>query len=151
MWPRHPALQKAQMFAVSAVALFAVWLPVFRSPPRDSFPLSTYPMFSTLLPAVSKVDLVVGIDASGEEVRLSPELIAGTDEVIIAGSTVRQSVRSGETDEMCSLVADRVARSDNDSVVEIVVKTDEIDAVRWFADDKTPESTTVHSRCEVER
>ncbi|MEZ5280033.1 MAG: hypothetical protein R2770_06140 [Acidimicrobiales bacterium] len=133
------------------VVLAAVWLPVVRSPPRDSFPLSTYPMFSSLLETVSDVDLVVGVDRSGSEIRLSPQLIAGTDEVIVAGSTVRQAVRAGDTEALCALVADRVARNGPAEVVSVLVKTDTIDAIEWYAGNRQPRDTVVHSACEIAR
>jgi hypothetical protein len=140
------------MAIVSLVAIAAVIGPILRQPPQDSFPLSTYPMFSSLIEPVTAIDLAVGVDTNGADVRLSPELIAGTDEVIIAGSTLRQSVRAGTTAELCVEIAQRVADQGDSSVVEIQIRTDTLDAIAWYASGdggREPVERIVRSVCEV--
>jgi len=82
------------MALVSVFALAAMLGPALRRTPHDSFPLSTYPMFSSLIEPVATVQLAVGLDSDRNDITLSPELIAGTDEVIVAGSTLRQAKRN---------------------------------------------------------
>jgi hypothetical protein len=131
------------------VAAAVLW-PVVRRPPQDSFPLSTYPMFSFPLEPVAEVDLVVGVDAAGGDVRLSPESIAGTDEVIQAGGAVARAVAGGGDDPMtfCRRVADRLV---GDDPVVVEVRTDVYDAIGWFRGAREPLERTVHARCEVPR
>jgi hypothetical protein len=144
----------ALLLTASLVAV-TLW-PVVRRPLRDSFPHSTYPMFSELREPVANIDLVVGLTAAGDDVTLSPRLIAATEEVIVAGSLVRRTVRSGDavTAELCDTVAERVAGESSpemSAVAEIVVRTDRLDAIGWFAGDRTPLDTTIHARCPVRR
>lgn len=131
---------------VVATATIAVLLPLFTHDGEDSFPLSTYPMFSGPKEAVVDTDLVLGVDGSGDDLRLSPEEIAGTDEVIVAGGTVRAAVSSGGAAQLCEEVAGRV---DPGEVVAIQVVTDRLDAVAWYEGDRSPLDRTVHHRCDV--
>ena len=127
-------------------------LPLFGWGRADSFPHSTYPMFSYAREPIADIDVVRGRRADGTTVTLSPELIAGTVEVIVAGSIVRQSVASGTaaTARLCRDVAARVAMNPGD-VVTIEVATETFDAVRWFAGDTSPMLTDIHTRCPIER
>jgi hypothetical protein len=146
------AVRRARLVGVTVVVLVAaaVLWPVVRRPPQDSFPLSTYPMFSFQLEPVADVDLVVGLDAEGRDVRLSPESIAGTDEVIQAGAAVAQAVagRGDDPVSLCRRVADRLV---GDDPVAVEVRTDRYDAIRWFRGDREPIERTVHARCGVPR
>ena len=110
-------------------------------------------MFSENRPPIADIELVVGIGANGADVTLTPELIAGTEEVIVAGSLVRSAVRNGEetTRELCRTVAARVATSNIGEVSHVEVRTDRFDAVAWFQGDRAQLSSTVHVACEVER
>jgi hypothetical protein len=130
------------------VAGVVLW-PAVRAGTADSFPLSTYPMFSSSLDATVPVDAVVGRTADGDQVRLSPAVIAGTDEVIQAGAAVRAAIRSGPSSsgELCDEVAARLAGSDDLATVE--VRTDVLDAVAWFRGDRAPRSSSVHATCPV--
>ena len=139
----------AWMTAVTVAAAVAMLLPPLRDPPRDSFPLSTYPMFSWVVEPVRWVDLAVGLDVAGADVTLDPDAIGGTDEVIVAGSTVRQAVRNGRSDELCREIAERVADDGPSSVTAIEIRSDQIDARRWYDGDRTPLDRAVRASCEV--
>ena len=129
-------------FAVLMVALVAY--PALRSPADDSFPLSTYPMFSLARPAETSVNTAVGFDASARRVTLSPRIIGGTVEVIQAAGTVAQAIRSGETFELCQEVLDKAPPS----VVAVEIVTETYDVVGYFDGDEDPISRTVHTRCQ---
>lgn len=138
--------------AVAVVILAVTLWPLVRRPLVDSFPHSTYPMFSENREPVADIEVVVGVDAEGRDVTLSPELIAGTEEVIVAGSRVRTAIARGDADtrSLCLAVAERVQRSrSGDEVATIAVRTDRYDAVAWFAGDTTPLSSVEHARCDV--
>ncbi|MDH3607506.1 MAG: hypothetical protein OER12_10990, partial [Acidimicrobiia bacterium] len=62
---------------VSAAIVLAVAAPVLGSPFRDSFPLSTYPMFSVARPQQATVNSAVGFDIAGGELTLRPIDIGG--------------------------------------------------------------------------
>jgi hypothetical protein len=114
---------------------------------RDSYPVSSYPMFSTRRTAASSVDTAV---ASGDDVvRLSPEVIAATDEVIQAAATVRDAIARGETDVLCADIAARVAAGGPEGATTIEVVTESYDAVAWYRNDHRPLGRIVHARCAV--
>lgn len=141
-----------RLLVLVGLALVVAW-PALRQPPRDGFPLSTYPMFASDRGRTSVVATAVGVTSDGGRVRLSPEALAGTDEPMLAVSTARRAVRRGSAAAWCEEVAGRLARGaphDGDErpvEVEAVVETH--DAVAYFADDADPLSEDVRSRCAV--
>ena len=68
--------------AASVLAVLAVLSPALHE--RDSYPLSTYPMFSQDRGRVATIPTAVGFRADGSRNRRSPALIAGGIEVIPA-------------------------------------------------------------------
>ncbi|MEM8905184.1 MAG: hypothetical protein AAGF02_15885 [Actinomycetota bacterium] len=146
---RHRRTSRATALVLGAVAALAVLSPALRGAP-DSYPLSTYPMFSRAADAEVDLSLVIGRTATGERVELSPRLIADTPEVIVAGGTINIAVRRGETDELCERVARRVASSERDEVLTVEVVTDTVDSVAWYEGDRS-RTTELLSSCEVLR
>jgi len=141
---------RAWAVAVTVVAAAAVLIPLVRAPAQDSFPLSTYPMFTATREPVASVDVVAGVTAGGDDTRLSPDVIAGTDEVIQAAALVGRAVRAGpgQTGQLCRDVASRVG---DPAVVGIEVRTDAYDTVAWFRGHREPLESHLHARCEVPR
>jgi len=139
----------AYIVAVSAVVL--VLSPVFRPSQRDSYPLSTYPMFSDDLGRTSALRTAVGVTANGQEVRLSPDLISGGYEPVRAYATVDASIANGDTPALCREIAERTAAGGSSDVVAIEVVTEVHDVVGWFEGQKEPSQRIVHARCAVER
>lgn len=137
--------RKAVASLVAVVALVGI-VPLALD--RDSFPLSTYPMFSSRRSSAESVHTAVTVTADGTATRLSPTLIAGTDEVIIATVTVANAIRSGTTEQLCGEIARRVAGTAAASeAVAVEVVTERFDAVRWYDGDRTPLERRVHARC----
>ena len=139
----------ATVVAVVAVAL-VVLSPALRASPRDGFPLSNYPMFSTDVGREARVDTAVGLRADGSVERLSPRLVTGTDEVILAASTVTNAVAGGAATaaDLCAEIATRVAASRGD-VARVRLATETYDAVDYFDGHRTPSSVEVHATCPV--
>lgn len=135
---------------VSVVTAIAVVQPAFRDPPRDSYPLSNYPMFAQPLQATNSADAVVGVTADGERRTLSPQRIADTDEVIQAVGYVYNELAAGRADRLCSEVAQRVADAGPTQVVAIQVVTERQDSVAYFQGARDPE-VTLHASCQVAR
>ena len=128
------------------VAAVVVLFPLLGSLESDSYPLSTYPMFSGDRGREASIATAVGLDEMGELVRLAPEAIGGTDEVILAAATVNDAIRRGEVDELCLEIATRLTGSD---VAAVVIRTERIDVVAHIADDAPPLSVRDHGTCEV--
>ncbi|MGI9648726.1 MAG: hypothetical protein ACR2OI_09430 [Acidimicrobiia bacterium] len=127
-----------------AVLVLLVAAPVVRSPANDSFPFSTYPMFSLARPAETSVSSAVGYDAADTRLTLSPRVVGGTIEVIQAAGTVIQAISAGTSDALCREV---LAQAPSE-VVAIEIVTETYDVVAYFDGDEEPVQRTVHARCE---
>src|ERR1700750_955481 len=95
---------------VTVVVVLVLLSPALRSSPRDGFPLSNYPMFATDVGRTAVVDTARGGRADGATVTLSPQLVTGTGEVILAASTVTNAVAGGpdRTMRLCAEIAGRL-------------------------------------------
>lgn len=141
---RAPAL----IFSVLVIA--ATLSPALREPPRDSFPLSTYPMFSSV-PKRAWLDVVVGFDAAGNEHRIPPQLVANV-EVMQAAETIRLAVRQRRAPQLCAEVAARVAIDpDLDDVVRLEVQRRKFDPLTYFTSPPSERLLDLRrrARCEV--
>jgi len=115
---------------------------------RDSFPLSDYPMFANDRGRESTIATAVGVTTEGGRTRLSPELIGGTDEPVLAAATAtRATATTTGAASLCNDIAERAAGREDIRAIEIV--TERYDTVAYFESDKEPETTTVHARCPV--
>lgn len=124
------------------MAAVVVLSPMLREPTNDTYPLSTYPMFAFDRGAEHAIGTAVEIGADGAAVRLSPKLIAGTDEVILASVTVKRSIASGEADQLCEEIAERLGPG---RTVEVRVET--VDVVAFITDDSEPATIELRARC----
>ncbi|HET9477677.1 MAG TPA: hypothetical protein VFP63_09330 [Dehalococcoidia bacterium] len=141
-------MDRARAYLVSIAFAAAVALPVLGSTESDSFPLSTYPMFSGRQSAEADIPHAVAITEGGERRVLPPDAILN-DEVIQAFETLRQAIADGPeaTHALCERIAARAGRP-GDVAVEIV--TDRYDAIRYFEGDEKPLRSTVHASCKVD-
>ena len=130
-------------FSVLLLALAAY--PALRSPSADSFPLSTYPMFSVARPAETSVSSAIGFDAEDRRVTLSPRIVGGTLEVIQAAGTIAQAIRTGGTEDLCIEVLDKAPPT----VVAVEIVTETYDVVGYFDGEKEPIERNVHARCRL--
>lgn len=149
--PNLRPMRRAPAYALMLAFAGAAAFPLVRPGYKDSYPLSTYPMFSEDRGRIADVDTVVGLDATGTAHWLTPTLIAGGHEVIHAAATVSRSIAAGDTSALCGEVAARVARSGRDELVAVEVVTEQLDVVAWWHGDREPRARTVHARCDVER
>jgi hypothetical protein len=133
---------------VSVAAILVVLLPAWIE--RDSYPLSTYPMFSYRRDRVAVIDTAVGYETDGGRVRLTPTIIAGGSEVIHAAVTVSTAIEQGDADALCHEIAER-ATARRPALVRIQIVSETHDVVTYFAGDPTPLASVVHATCEVPR
>lgn len=135
------------------VVVAAMASPVVLDPPPDDFPISTYPMFTADRGAPSAVRTAVGVTAADARHRLSPALLAGADEPILAVRTARVAVDSGRADDWCLEVARRVADDATiragERIVGIEVVTEVHDAAATLAAGADPLDVTLHAACRV--
>lgn len=147
--PRTNRLGRLWAYGFSATVIIAVLSPVLGDPRGDSFPLSTYPMFSGRQSSVVDITHVVGFTTKGERVTLAPEAL-GTDEVVQAFETSRQAAAAGaeESRALCEEAAEWGSDHRREAVSYALV-TDRFDAVKYFDGEEAPSSTIVHAECEA--
>lgn len=134
--------------------------PILSSAPKDSFPLSTYPMFSQgRKDATVTVDHAVAIGDGGAEQPVPPRLV-GSDEVLQARATIGRAAKRGpaEAKALCAAIADRARASGALAGARTIeIRTTKVDAVAWFAavgDGRPPPpplSAKRHASCRVTR
>lgn len=130
---------------VSVAMLAAVASPLWHG--RDSFPLSTFPMFSRARPAEVDIDHVVGIDAAGERRVLPPSLVM-RGEVLQTKVAISRAIADKKARALCRAVAERARGG---TLVRIEVRTDRYTVARYFSGGREPARSRVHARCEVPR
>lgn len=124
--------------------------PAFGNPPRDSFPLSTYPMFSTRR-AMPVLEQVVALERDGTTRPVPPELIVN-DEVMQAAVTVRQAVRGGPAtmDALCRRIATRMmATPRSEHTVAIQIVSARYDPILYFTEEREPVERVGRHACPV--
>jgi hypothetical protein len=116
--------------------------PLARHPRSDTYPLSTYPMFASNRGGVHRIATVVEVLDDGVTVRLSPELIAGTDELVLTAVTVARAVRDGQTDALCDEVVERLGTGRRARV-----QTERHNVIDLVVDGAPPLAVEVHAEC----
>lgn len=133
------------------LVLLSIW-PVFRVPPVDSYPLSTYPMFSQRR-GQPRLYRMLTLDERGTPAPLAPKLVANS-EALQAAATIRRAVEGGKRAQkaLCSEVAARVSRDPELSHVRrLQIQSVQYDPIEYFAGERVPlEARTLHS-CRVRR
>ena len=96
---------------------------------HDSFPLSTYPIYASARPREATFVTALGERADGSAHQLSINVIARTDDPLIAASRLADAVAAGRADELCAEIA---ARAPSDVVAVVVVRErhDVVDGAR---------------------
>jgi hypothetical protein len=148
--PARPRLRRGPALLLSGLIVAAMVWPALRDPPRDSFPLSTYPMFSSVREQ-AWLNVIVGFDANQREHKIPPRLVANV-EVMQAAETIRIAVRKRRPKLLCEQVAARVADDpDFAHVVRLEVQSRRFDPRTYFveADGGMPLKLRRRARCEI--
>ncbi len=109
------------------VAVAVLVSPAIRD--HDSFPLSTYPVYASARSRDATFVTAQGQRADGSARRLSIDVIARTDDPLIAASRVADAVAAGRADELCAEIAGR-APSDVVAVIVVRERHDVVDGAR---------------------
>jgi hypothetical protein len=96
---------------------------------RDSFPLSTYPVYASARGREATFVTADGERADGSVHRLSMDVIARTDDPLIAASRLADAVSAGRADDLCTEIAGR-APSDLVAVVVVRERHEVVDSAR---------------------
>lgn len=139
-------------FGIAMIA--AVLAPVvqnFRTKPRDSFPLSHYPMFSTARPEIIDVTHLVGSTSSGESVTLRCSLL-GLGGMNQLRKQIRRAATGARPERTTERLAGRVARKpEYADVVAVELVTCGYRVTEWFCGDLRPVTKIVHAASLVGR
>lgn len=121
---------------------------------RDSYPLSTYPMYAEARPARVDLPTAVGVDASGGTHRLSLGLIGASDDPLIVAGALREAIARGDADNRCDEIAERVldagaASERGQPLVQVEVVVERRDVVAHVRGEDALFDRTVEARCPV--
>jgi hypothetical protein len=139
-------------WAAGVVLVALMSAPALVDPPADGFPLSTYPMFAADPGEQVTLATAVGRTRGGDRIRLSPRILAGADEPILAVRTARVAVGSGAAAVWCDEVAARSVGLSTSSgeMIERVEVVSETHHVRdTLVNGRDPLRIEVHAECEV--
>lgn len=139
--------------ALVLAGLLVVLSPVrhsWTSSPRDSFPLSYYPMFSARRRKTARVVHAVGVHADGTRTRLGYQL-CGTGGFNQVRRQLVRAVADGRGEHLATEVARTLAAGAGGpgEVVAVEVVTGTYRYAAWFAGDREAERVLVHARAEV--
>lgn len=117
-----------------------------RATPRDSFPLSHYPMFSLKRSQRARVTYLVGIDDAGGR-HLLPYRCAGAGGLNQVRRQINRAVREGRANALCDAVAASAPLQTPDAaarIVEVQIVTGAYRLDDYFSGTRrTPEMETV--------
>jgi hypothetical protein len=132
-------------FAVSLAIATAA--PALRS--RDSFPFSTFPMFSKDHSSREAVVVqVLAVGAGGGRRPLPPGQATGNEAGLQAEAVIRDAISrgAGAVQALCRAAARRASAA-GVSFVSLEVATSRFDAVAFFEGRREPRSRQIHGRC----
>jgi hypothetical protein len=118
---------------------------------RDSFPLSTYPMYSRARSDEVTFATAQAVDATGTVSTLTLAVIGDSDDPLIVAGELRESIRGDRADERCEEIARRAAVWSDlpPESVTIEVVTERHDVVVQVEGGDSLIDRTVHASCEV--
>ncbi len=126
-------------------------LPAFRDPADDSYPLSTYPMFSVKR-GQPLIHQLLGTGPNGSE-PVPPRLVAN-GETLQAAAAIRSAVERGKPGmrTLCREAAARVAtETDFATITALEIRAVRYDPISYFELGKAPVESRRLYRCEVRR
>lgn len=143
-------MRRARRVAVTAGVLAALVGPVVID--RDSFPLSTYPMYSRARSSESTIVTAQGLRDDGTRRTLTPTLIGGSDDPLIVVGELRAALAAGRGDERCATIAARVGgRPSLDDLDTIEIVSERHDTVRRTLGENSLIERSTRAECAVPR
>ncbi len=133
---------------VSVVCLGAVIAPAVIPGAPDSFPLSTYPMFSSRRPAKSWIATAIARRADGTRVALETSDIASSEPMQAVATLRRALAVPSRAAELCRTIASRVAG--REGLREVELRWEQYPTVEYFRGETDPLAVRVVTRCPIE-
>lgn len=155
--PSRPPARGKALAGVFGVAMLAATLsPIvqnWRAEPKDSFPLSYYPMFSQKRSETYQVNYLVGLDAAGNR-HVVPHKFAGSGGFNQTRRQINKVVREKRAGDLCRAVAERLGKEKRPPFSEIVtvrIVSGTFGVDDYFAGNKTPLKESVRATAKVPR
>lgn len=147
----RPSTRRRWALATVAVVV-ALVVPVALD--HDSFPLSTYPMYSQARSDRVTLPTALGIADDGAAARLSLGLIGDSDDPLVVAGELREAIARGTVDERCDEIARRVGADgattpSGGRLVAIEIVLEHHDVVDQAMGDPPPLRSELLTRCEV--
>jgi hypothetical protein len=146
-----------RMAALASVAMIgAVLWPIqenWRKDPRDSFPLSHYPMFSAKRKPIETFNYLVGHDEQGKRY-LVQHSFASEGGLNSVRRQINRMVKKKRADDVAKKVAKRLAERESgkwSKIVDVSVVTGRYHVDDYFHGRKEPVSEKIRASCAVER
>lgn len=138
------------------VLIGAVLLPIRENlsrRPKDNFPLSYYPMFSSKREPIETFYYVVGLDAEGRRIQIRHKVIGdGGENQVRRG--LRKTINQGRAPELAQAIAQRVAQRDGRryrDLVSVSVCKGKYSVDDYFHGKTQPVSERVYATALVDR
>ncbi len=134
---------------VTVVAVGALVAPVVLD--RDSFPLSTYPMYARVRSDEVTFVTAHAVGPDRERSSLTLGVIGDSDDPLIVAGELRRAVRDGRAQARCNEIAERAREWDAlpDDTTTIEVVTERHDVVAEVSGQPSLRDRTVHASCKV--
>ncbi len=118
---------------------------------RDSFPLSTYPMYSRARGEAVTFATAQVVDANGVTSTLTLRVIGDSDDPLIVAGELRDAIRDDRAGQRCEEIAQRAAEWMGlpTESMSIEVVTERHDVVVQVEGGDSLIDRTVHASCEV--
>lgn len=131
--------------AAAAIALSAAILSPLAMPEGwDSFPISSYPMFSRgNLGRRVTLGHALLVHADGTRAPAPPALV-GTPEPMVAKNVIENAIAAGRAGDLCAAIASRAK-----GAVAVEIATSTFDSRAYFEGSRAPLERTVHASCPV--
>jgi hypothetical protein len=110
---------------------------------KDSFPISTYPMYAFRRASTDRFQAVLGEDSAGTMRPLPMHQVADTSDPLIAESLIDQAIRTGSAMRLCERIALRV-NADVDRVLVVEEVHNVVNKLRGVA---SLQERVVHANC----
>ncbi|MGH7884969.1 MAG: hypothetical protein ACRENO_04655 [Thermodesulfobacteriota bacterium] len=142
---------------ISLIVILVVLFPIkenWSKNPKDAFPLSYYPMFTTKRGETNYVVHPIGIDKQGKTKLISYQL-AGVGGFNQVRKQIRKTVIKGGSKKLCKNIASNIARTNNErykDIVQVQVVTSEYNLSDFFQKKKQkPVNRWLHYSCPVKK
>lgn len=113
---------------------------------RDSFPLSTYPMYARNRSTEVSFVTAQGVGVDDRLSPLSLGVIGDSDDPLVVAGELRAAIRRDGAAQRCREIAARVS---DPTVLHVEVVTERHDTVQRLEGDDSLVRRTVHARCPV--